>query len=222
MFLNLRGNNGAILSAVPPAEHCIINSLSKGLTFQMLVRTDSKLYLKIEKLSEMGNFKDPDKGNETPGENNGIQNGIGVNNDEDQEMFNGNSARSGSADSDTDLEDEGVTFNDIDEDMEIEFKDSDDTFDQSLDRIVRNMVNQETRGIAEDIASMRMDVSESVRNLGDAEDLSRRLWRPWRAAGGFSRTPHTTTTGQREFPIKIHIQSRSRLKMSVRKKRMPG
>ena len=137
----------------------------------MLVRTDSKLYLKIRKLSEMGNFKDPDKGNETPGENNGILNGIGVNNDEDQEMFNGNSARSGSADSDTDLEDEGVTFNDIDEDMEIEFKDSDDTFDQSLDRIVRNMVNQETRGIAEDIASMRMEVSESVRNLGDAEDL---------------------------------------------------
>ena len=122
----------------------------------------------------MGNFKDPDKENgDAPSEDNGDHNGIEVTDEEGQhhQIVNGNSGSASSVDSDTDPEDEGVNLSDMDEDAEIEFKDCDDTFDQSLDRIVQDMVGRETREIAEDIAAMRREVSESSKKLDDAEDL---------------------------------------------------
>ena len=123
----------------------------------------------------MGNFKDPDKENgAAPSNENGnhTYNGTGATNEEDHQMANGNSASASSIDSDTDPEDEGVLdLSDLDEDTEIEFNDRDDTFDQSLDRIVQDAVSRETREIKADIASMRREVSQSSKKLEDAQDL---------------------------------------------------
>ena len=126
----------------------------------------------------MGNFKDPDKENDSDNQKkeNGNHNGIAGTNDEEEEedhqmMVIGNSASASPIASDTDPEDEGVNLSDMDEDTEIEFKDCDDTFDQSLDRIVNDMVGRETSEIRKDIANMRREVSESTKKIEDAEDL---------------------------------------------------
>ena len=91
--------------------------------------------------------------------------------EEDHQMANGNSASASSVDSDTDPEDEGVNLSDLDEDTEIEFNDRDDTFDQTVTRIVKDAVGRETKEIREDIASMRREVSKSSKKLEDAQDL---------------------------------------------------
>ena len=148
----------------------------------------------------MGNFKDPDKENgETQRKENGDHNnGLGVTSEEDHQMVNGNSASVSPADSDTDPEDEGVNLSDMDEDTEIEFKDCDNTFDQSLDRIVTDMVGRETREIAEDIATMRREVRESTKKLEDAEDLVKEVMEVLESSRRLLEdTPHNSEESER-------------------------
>ena len=142
----------------------------------------------------MDNFKDPDESvdngsvvssednevaavtnGDTLDEENTESNGENTETNSEDTETNSENTESGSDETDeesvTDPEDEGISFDDIESDMEIEFKDCDNTFDQSLDKIVKNIVSETEKQLTAEIRSMREDVAESMRHLEESESL---------------------------------------------------
>ena len=144
----------------------------------------------------MDNFKDPDESIEngsvvssasednevitatngdTLDEENTESNGENTETNNDNTESNSENTESGSDETDeesvTDPEDEGISFDDLESDVEIEFKDCDNSFDQSLDQIVKNIVSETEKQLTAEIRSMREEVAESMRHLEESESL---------------------------------------------------